>query len=66
MFIVDFFKGFFRRNVSGVTYADLKKLHKRKSKSQLIKMIVANQIIIEGMAKEFGVKNVATYLRKKK
>lgn len=60
-------KKFFSRrfNKSEITYSDVKKKFKKHSKSQLIRMIAADQIIIDNMAKEFGVKDVKKYLRKK-
>lgn len=54
-----------RRNKSGITYSDTKKKFKRYSKSQLIKMLTADQVIIDNMAKEFGVRDVKKYLRSK-
>lgn len=53
-----------RKNKSKVTYSDIKKKFKRYSKSQLIKMLTADQIIIDNMAKEFGVRDVKRYLKK--
>ena len=52
------------KNKSQVTYSDIKKKFKRYSKSQLIRMLTADQIIIDNMAKEFGVRDVKRYLKK--
>lgn len=54
----------YRKNKSQVTYSDIKKKFKRYSKSQLIKMLTADQIIIDNMAKEYGVRDVKRYLKK--
>lgn len=57
-------RALFRRNRSDLSYSDIKKKYKRYSKSQLIRMITADQVIIDNMAKEFHVRDVNNYLKK--
>lgn len=58
---------FFRkRPTSEVTYADIKRRYKKYSKSQLIRMLTMDQVIIDNLASEFKVKDVRVYAKRRK